>query len=107
MPQLGTCQKTNKNNFLTVHEKRVLADEHKREQYGFFAVEASGQDVLEKAEELMQALEATAQEEHNKTQPSWSSIVAVPTTPKPTYMSMMNMTEVMLNATQSNKTAQQ
>jgi len=104
----GDMQRTNKNNFLTAHEKRVLADEHKREQYGFFAVEASGQDVLEKAKELMQALEATAQGEQNKTQPSWSSIVAVPTTPKPTYMSMMNMTEVMPNATHSkNTTAKQ
>jgi len=104
----GDMQKANKNNFLTAHEKKVLAAEHKREQYGFFAVEASGQDVLEKAKELMQALEAKAQGEQNKTQPSWSSIVAAPTTPKPTYMSMMNMTEVMPNATKSkNTTAKQ
>merc|ERR1740133_53206 len=54
----GDMQNQRKGNMLTVHEKRLLADEHKREQYGFFAMEASGQDVLEKANELFQALDA-------------------------------------------------
>lgn len=98
-------QKNLKNNLLTVHEKRILAQEHKREQYGFFAVEASCQDVLEKAKELLQVLEVSQQEKPKKEEPSWSSIVAAPSTPKPTYMSMLNATEAVPNATQSNTTA--
>jgi len=107
----GDMQKARKDNLLTVHEKRILAQEHKREQYGYFAIEASGQDVLEKAKELMQILDAK-QAQPIKAQPSWSSIVAAPATPKPTYMSMLNATEKELNATepatnatQSNATA--
>lgn len=86
-------QKARKTNLLTVHEKRILAEEHKREAQGFFAVEASGQDVLEKSKELLQALQQS-DAAPKKPQPSWSSIVAAPVTPKPTYMSMLNMTQV-------------
>lgn len=101
----GDMQLNRKDNLLTVHEKRILAQEHKREQYGFFAIEASGQDVLEKATELLQALDAS-QAQPAKVQPSWSSIVASPSTPKPTYMSMLNETEAIVpNSTQSNTTA--
>jgi len=97
----GDMQKDRKGNKLTVHQKRTLADEHKREQYGFFAIEASGQDVLEKANELFQALDVTPVQ-MKKASPSWSSIVEAPATPaipKPTYMSMLNATVVELNAT--------
>lgn len=94
-------QKSRKSNLLTVHEKRVLAEEHKREQYAFFAIEASSQDALEKATELLQALE-TLQAQPVKAQPSWSSIVAAPATPKPTYMSLLNVT----NATQATQSQQ-
>jgi len=97
-------QKARKTNLLTVHEKRVLAQEHKREQYGFFAIEASGQDVLEKATELLQALQAQ-QAQPAKAQPSWSSIVAAPATPKPTYMSMLNGTQAVPSAAHNNATA--
>lgn len=101
----GDMQKANKNNFLTVHEKRILAEEHKREQYGFFAVEASGQDVLQKAKDILQALEVDLTPQPKKAQPSWSSIVAAPSTPKPTYMSMLNATEAERNATSFAPTA--
>lgn len=94
----GDMQKNCKTNLLTVHEKRILAEEHKREQYGYFAVEASGQDVMEKAGELLAALEAKHSQK-KKPSPSWSSIVAAPPTPAPTYMSMLNATTQELNAT--------
>lgn len=100
----GDMQKESKSNLLTMHEKRILADEHKREQYGFFAVEASSQDVLEKAKELLQALE-TNQTSSHKEQPSWSSIVAAPSTPKPTYMSILNVTNATQNSTGGNATS--
>lgn len=91
----GDMQKDIKSNELTVHEKRLLADEHKREQYGFFAMEASGQDVLQKANELFQALDARSAEP-KKVSPSWGSIVAAPetvtVTAKPSYLSMLNAT---------------
>jgi len=99
-------QATRKSNFLTVHEKRILAQEHKHEQEGYFAVEASGQDILEKANELMQALDAALSAKPKKTEPSWSSIVEAPPTPKPTYLMMLNSTEAAPNATQSNSSAQ-
>lgn len=99
----GDMQKESKSNLLTMHEKRILADEHKREQYGFFAVEASSQDVLEKAKELLQALE-TNQTSSQKEQPSWSSIVAAPSTPKPTYMSILNVTKAQ-NSSSRNATS--
>jgi hypothetical protein len=95
-------QQQRKSNLLTVHEKRILAEEHKREQYGFFAIEASAQDVLQKANDIFQALDATP-DQPNKTSPSWSSIVAAPAdavTPKPTYMSLLNATEAERNATE-------
>lgn len=95
----GDMQKARKTNLLTTHEKRILAQEHKREQYGFFAVQASAQDVLEKATELLQALEDFAHAQPAKAQPSWSSIVEAPPTPKPTYLSMLNMSSP--NATQA------
>ena len=62
-----------KSNMLTTHEKRILAQEHKREQYGFFAIEASGQDVLEKATELFHALD-TAPEQPKKASLTWCII---------------------------------
>lgn len=100
----GDMQKNCNTNLLTVHEKRILAEEHKREQYGFFAVEASGQDVMEKATELLTTL-GTKQTQQKHTSPSWSSIVAAPPTPEPTYMSMLNLTHDVPNSTQSNATA--
>lgn len=104
----GDMQKQTKTNQLTVHEKRLLADEHKREQYGFFAMEASGQDVLEKANELFQALDAK-KAEPKKVSPSWGSIVSAPAatvTAEPTYVSMLNVTPevAVTNATSSNTT---
>jgi len=96
-----------KTNLLTVHEKRLLADEHKREQYGFFAIEASGQDVLQKAAELLQILQAE-QAQPTKAQPSWSSIVAAPAapaTPKTTYLSMLNATQAVPTSAHNNATA--
>lgn len=104
----GDMQKARKTNLLTAHEMRVLAQEHKREQNGFFAVEASGQDVLEKASELMQAVQEASKVQPAKAQPSWSSIVAAPEpkpTPKPTYSSMLNMTQAAPNSTHKNATA--
>lgn len=101
----GDMQKASKTNLLTAHEKRILAQDHKRERYGFFAVEASGQDVLEKTNELLQALEASQSQSTQKTSPSWSSIVAAPVTPKPTYLSMLNVTKVVPNSTHRNGTA--
>jgi len=93
-------QKTIKSNKLTVHEKRLLADEHKREEAGFFAIEASGQDVLEKANELFAALEASSKVP-KKASPSWGSIVAAPVTPSPTsYASLLNATDAEKNATE-------
>jgi len=100
----GDMQKVRKTNYLTVHEKRILDQEHKREQYGFFAIEASGQDVLQKATELLQSLEV-AGAQPKKAQPSWSSIMAAPPTPKPTYMSMLNVTKAVPNPARSNATA--
>lgn len=97
-------QTARKTNLLTVHEKRLLAEEHKREQYGFFAIEASGQDVLEKASEVLQTLQAQ-QAQPTKAQPSWSSIVAAPATPKPTYMSMLNATQAVAKPAHNNATA--
>jgi len=97
-------QTARKTNFLTVHEKRLLAEEHKREQYGFFAIEASGQDVLEKATELLQVLQAQ-QAQPTKAQPSWSSIVAAPATPKATYMSLLNATQAVPTSAHNNATA--
>jgi len=76
-------QKERKGNELTVHQKRILRDEHKREQSGFFAVEASGQDVLQQASAIMQALEVWSQ----KAQPSWRSIVPA-LVPKSAYASI-------------------
>jgi len=93
-------QKTIKSNKLTVHEKRLLADEHKREEAGFFAIEASGQDVLEKANELFAALEASSKAP-KKASPSWGSIVAAPVTPSPSsYASLLNATDAEKNATE-------
>lgn len=76
----GDMQKDGRTNFLTRREKRILAEEHKREQFGFFAVEASGQDVLQQAVGLLQALEAAAK----RPQPSWGSIVAAADAPAKT-----------------------
>jgi len=100
----GDMQIARKTNYLTVHEKRILAQEHKREQYGFFAIQASAQDVLSKATELMQAMQAV-QAQPKKAQPSWSSIVAAPPTPKPTYVSMLNATQAAPSSAHKNATA--
>jgi len=101
-------QKVSRTNLLTTHQKRVLADEHKREQYGYFAIEASGQDVLEKASELFQALDVK-KPQPKKVESSWGSIVAAPVAtpaPKVTYMSLLNVTvEAAPNATQSSGNA--
>lgn len=66
-------QKVRKNDHLSAAEKKALWKEHLSERYGFFAVEASAQDVLQQAGALQQALETT----HNATAQilSWSSIV--------------------------------
>jgi hypothetical protein len=103
----GDMQIDRKTNLLTAHEKRILADEHKREQYGFFAVEASGQDVLQQASALLQQLD---RKQPKPAQPSWSSIVAAPPAPKVTYMSIFSSPNVSSNSshlTSGNATAHQ
>lgn len=67
-------QKDRVTNHLTLSEKRILRVEHKREQEGFLAVEASGQDVLQKAKDLIQALT----DSQKKPRSSWMSIVGRP-----------------------------
>lgn len=91
----GDMQIDRKTNLLTAHEKRILAEEHKREQYGFFAVEASGQDVLQQASALLKELDVKQQQ---PPQPSWSSIVSAPPAPKVTYMSILSSTNSSTNS---------
>eukprot|EP00928_Gymnodinium_smaydae_P095012 TRINITY_DN8095_c0_g1_i1.p1 TRINITY_DN8095_c0_g1~~TRINITY_DN8095_c0_g1_i1.p1 ORF type:complete len:141 (+),score=55.12 TRINITY_DN8095_c0_g1_i1:401-823(+) len=62
-------------NNLTAVEKQKLREAHGRERYGFFAVEASGQDVLQQATTLLRALHDAAAASAEKPGPSWSSIV--------------------------------
>lgn len=69
-------QKQRSGDHLTADERLVLSDEQKREREGFFAVEASGQDVLQKATILLQAI--MKEEEHTTSprgKPSWRNIV--------------------------------
>merc|ERR1719464_1205917 len=68
----GDMQRDTPSNHLSSEEKRALLEEHAREQNGFFAVEASAQDVLQQANTFLKALKV-AQKKNN--QPSWSSIV--------------------------------
>mmetsp|Transcript_29718 Transcript_29718/g.68399 ORF Transcript_29718/g.68399 Transcript_29718/m.68399 type:complete len:272 (-) Transcript_29718:149-964(-) len=49
-------QSNRKSNHLSTSEKVKLHDTHKQEQMGFFAVEASGQHVLQQASALYDAL---------------------------------------------------
>lgn len=87
-------QKNRKGNELTVHEKRVLRDEHKKEQDVFFAVEASGQDVVQQASAVIEALD----EFSKRKQPSWSSIVPA-LVPKSDYASLLPKALVQRNRT--------
>jgi len=66
-------QKSRKSDHLSLAEKKTLWKEHLRERDGFFAVEASAQDVLQQAVALQQALETAHNAAHS---PSWSSIFA-------------------------------
>lgn len=72
----GDMQATRAGNNLTAGEKRSLREAHQRERYGFFAVEASGQDVMQQADALLRALHVlAAREESGRSTSSWSSIV--------------------------------
>lgn len=78
-------------NHLTKAEKKRLREEHERERYGFFAVEASAQDVFSKASALVQEI----RKRNAKPSQSWASIVPV-AKPAPTaYPSLLtNVTAV-------------
>jgi len=68
----GDMQIERKGGQLSASQKKALSEEHHREQYGFFAIEASGQDVLMQATALQQALESRRNASKHS---SWMSIV--------------------------------
>lgn len=68
-------QKEMRSNHLTKAEKLTLRAEHQRERYGFFSVEASAQDVLSKANAMLQALDS----QRARPTSSWASILPAPT----------------------------
>ncbi|CAK0793420.1 unnamed protein product, partial [Prorocentrum cordatum] len=69
-------QRDIRTNHLTKEQKRTLREEHQRERFGFFAVEASAQDVLSQATALVQAIAAR----RARPSQSWASIVPAPAT---------------------------
>lgn len=81
----GDMQRNTPRNHLSSGEKQALMREHTREQNGFFAVEASAQDVLQQANTFLKALKAAQQKDK---QPSWSSIVPTPP-PESHYLSLL------------------
>merc|ERR1719356_2189712 len=68
-------QRDIRTNHLTKEQKRTLREEHQRERFGFFAVEASAQDVFSQASALVQAITAS----RARPSQSWASIVPAPT----------------------------
>lgn len=68
-------QKDMRSNHLTKAEKQTLRAEHQRERYGFFSVEASAQDVVSKANAMLQALDT----QRAMPASSWASILPAPT----------------------------
>merc|ERR1719356_1302573 len=68
-------QRDIRTNHLTKEQKRTLRDEHQHERFGFFAVEASAQDVFSQATALVQAIAAR----RARPSRSWASIVPAPT----------------------------
>eukprot|EP00403_Amphidinium_massartii_P030284 CAMPEP_0178406316 /NCGR_PEP_ID=MMETSP0689_2-20121128/18849_1 /TAXON_ID=160604 /ORGANISM="Amphidinium massartii, Strain CS-259" /LENGTH=274 /DNA_ID=CAMNT_0020027353 /DNA_START=37 /DNA_END=861 /DNA_ORIENTATION=+ len=104
-------QSNRRDNRLSPEEKKQLRDAHKQEQLGFFAVEASGQHVLQEATALLQALDAFVNESRSESK-DWSE-VAPTTSPAPSvgYLSMLppvvnsSSTKLSITAANSNATS--
>eukprot|EP00929_Paragymnodinium_shiwhaense_P115455 TRINITY_DN84343_c0_g1_i1.p1 TRINITY_DN84343_c0_g1~~TRINITY_DN84343_c0_g1_i1.p1 ORF type:complete len:281 (+),score=106.50 TRINITY_DN84343_c0_g1_i1:47-889(+) len=94
-------QVVRKGDQLTTAEKKLLDEEHKKEQLGFFSVLASAQDVYQQADMLQTVLEAAHNNTAKAPAASWQSIVAPPSAPTYSELVASMMPEAKKNATKA------